>query len=187
MRSVEDMIRQALGLDRDDGLRPIWKILDEAGADPYSVDWIRSFGTDIIGAWSECPRADWLVLVAVHVGVDRDRVLGAVESCLEQARRVSFKSSQTAREALVMAQEWRVGSEPLERLASLLWRCVEEAVEAEPSYADALALARRFRIVDPLDEAYHGAQRRLADVVRVHIPHEMVEVAYTDQDRGPYR
>ncbi len=187
MSSVEDLIRRALGLDRDEGLRPVWKLLEEGGADPYAVDWIRRYDKDIVGAWSQCPRADWLVAVAVHLGVDRDRTFDAVEACLDEAARALGPGSKTAAEALAIARKWHVGRASLERLVSVIWRCIEEATEAAPGYHQATTLARRYRVVGPFDDAYHMAQQRLADRIRERLPLELVESAYLGRESGPYR
>jgi hypothetical protein len=39
-----------------------------------AVGWMSAYGSDHLRAWEECPRGDWLVLMAAALGADEQKV-----------------------------------------------------------------------------------------------------------------
>lgn len=180
-------MRRFLGLERKNRQPPLWRLLEETKRFPYAADWARGYGTDVIGVWSECPRSDWLVLLAVKVGVDNERVVTAINSCIEEASRISALVPPVGREALDALDDWVAGNTPIEHAVDLMLRCIEQAIEDQPDVREAWKIARRFNLVDRYEESYHLAHRRFANLIREHLPSEYFESAYHGLEHGPYR
>ncbi len=170
MISLEDILRRVLGLERRSKVRPLWKLIEDTRKFPYAADWARGYGTDVIGAWSECPRSDWLVLLAVKLGVEEERVVTAMSSCIEEASKSSPRVPVSAQKALQTVDAWLAGEASIELALDHMLRCIEEAIEDQPDVIEAWKLARRFHLVDRYEEVYHLSHRRFAELVREQIP-----------------
>lgn len=61
------------------------EILERLGLDPDFVAWASS-RTHLGQVWEECPRGDWLLGLAIRVGVSRKLVVAAAADCAQMAQ-----------------------------------------------------------------------------------------------------
>jgi hypothetical protein len=69
-------------------MRPllVMDLLDGVGDDTHQVawrGWSRPFGMDVAGAWAQCPRGSWLLMMASALGVEPSAITCASVTLLE--------------------------------------------------------------------------------------------------------
>jgi hypothetical protein len=71
--------------------------------------WLDSYGADVQGAWSVCPKAEWLLSMALAVGIERRLVVHAAHDLASAAIAKRADAGSSARRALELALEWTEG------------------------------------------------------------------------------
>ncbi|MBC7173406.1 MAG: hypothetical protein H5U40_13285, partial [Polyangiaceae bacterium] len=78
------------------------------GADPEAVAWARAHGRDWERAWAECPRGDWLLMVAARMKSDPAAIVRAASACARLA--LPYLPNDEERDAaelsLTQAEDW---------------------------------------------------------------------------------
>src|SRR3972149_5439200 len=95
--------------------RLISDLLDSVGACKKAVDWAgkRRVGA---AAWRACPRADWMLWIAVRLGVDRRRVTLAACACARTVLRHVPSGEQRPRIAIETAERWARGEATIQEV-----------------------------------------------------------------------
>jgi len=83
--------------------------LERLGLDEELLDWADTHGDDLAEAWASCPRGDWLLRIALRVGVDRRLVVRAAALCVSPTLRLLPSNEQRPALALTAAQRWCEG------------------------------------------------------------------------------
>lgn len=73
-------------------------------------------GRTVAEAWSECRRADWLLLAAVRLGVDHRPIVMAACACARMALRYVPAGDDRPRVGIETAEAWCRGAATLERV-----------------------------------------------------------------------
>ncbi len=69
-------------------MREIWRALTEEVDSvplPGLTDWARGERLEVVGLWMKCPRADWLIAIALAAEVERPRIAAAAIACARRA------------------------------------------------------------------------------------------------------
>lgn len=109
--------------------------LAQEGAQRDVVEGLRKIGSDWKTLWTDCPRGDWLLGIAVRLGVDRHALVRASIGCARTA--VDLFEGPEARAVLDVADRWTRG----------------EATDADVASAKRDLDAASKRIVDPSVDA----------------------------------
>ncbi len=72
-------------------------------------NWLEPFGEDLAAAWRACPRADWLVHLALQLGVGRTTVVHAVSELVSMAVAARRVPDLRVNRALVTTLKWLSG------------------------------------------------------------------------------
>ncbi|MBS2017322.1 MAG: hypothetical protein JST00_30845 [Deltaproteobacteria bacterium] len=119
--------------------RDPFAFLAQEGAQQDVVEGLRSIGSDWETLWKKAPRGDWLLGIAVRLGVDRTSLVRAAIGCARTA--VDLFDGPEARALLDVAERWARGEATSDEVA-----CAKQSLEAaaarvnDPS-ADAAAQA----------------------------------------------
>lgn len=73
------------------------------------AEWASGFGDNLERAWNECPRGDWLIGLAMALGVPVRHLLPAVAGLVSQAVHRVPETEPRPAEALRMAERWVQG------------------------------------------------------------------------------
>jgi len=170
---------------------PGWHVLHRLGVADNFVFWAQREGKDLAGVWDSCPRADWLVSLAVRAGVDRRAVVEAVEDCVHRMP----GDGEHKRAALVAAEQWLEQLCDTRELCQPLGAAIDEALDTDPALRRArlarhAAVGRRFpeeRI--NADMAERNLLMGLAARIRRRIAFDDVRRAIWGEETGdtPYR
>ncbi|MCB9592462.1 MAG: hypothetical protein H6719_07000 [Sandaracinaceae bacterium] len=71
--------------------------------------WLRPFDEDLATAWRSCPRADWLVHIALQLGVGRTTVVHATAELVSAAVASRRVPDLRVNRALVITLKWLSG------------------------------------------------------------------------------
>lgn len=170
------------------------------GAPVDFVHWAAPFGDDWAGIWAECPRADWLLDLAVRTNIDRAALVRAACACARLS--LGFLDAElhdAASACLAQAELWAARRGPtaplratVEALAALEDRCPDDAARAalrsavaagavstQPERATevgALTIEAARFMAGPCgqDAAVAYTEQKSADAVRKHIPRQLI-------------
>ena len=178
--------------------RRAWQVLLHRRASAELVGWMRRRRVSFREAWTTCPRGDWSLELAAHLGVDRSLLCVALEDCQEYLVQHDILIERASREMLrsktrgwldhrVATTEWctsvkRWMSGAADQLpevrssrgrveASHAWGSVSEMHEASLDY----------------DRAYFSAHQRFASIVRRRISADVIEATVLGSAGHPYR
>jgi hypothetical protein len=176
----------------------------DAIADPYLKQWAEQFGPDFDDferLWQDCPRADWMIALAMNLDVPTGLVVEAVADCKELAVKNSGQR-ELADEAVKAVKAWALAKCPAATVCRALHQCIDTVIEAHPAYRRVQQNVRDSRPVladlvfpfpgtrqghdsalDAAESLHESVQRRFVDVIRQRIPYDMV----FGPDSGPYR
>jgi hypothetical protein len=171
-------------------------LLEQLDVEPAFVEWARGRGS-LLEAFERAPRGDWLIQLAMRVGIDRRRIVAAAVEGVRlllrdfSDRRIEGALARTerwARGQASAAECWAAGfaaataagdaagkplADALMAAARIAFACDDEATDwyyAERAYAaEALWLAAQSR---PGTEAV--AHELAAGVIRARIPFESI-------------
>jgi hypothetical protein len=73
------------------------------------VEWARAYGDDLERAWSECPRADYLMALAGACDAPEEPVVRLVASCAREALRFVPRKEARSTKAVLHAEGYRRG------------------------------------------------------------------------------
>jgi len=99
--------------------------LEGEGAHHDIVQWATPFAEDFERAWSECPRADWLLAIAARLGFERPALVRAAAACARTAHADLASPDPTTLNALELCESWargETGAEECRRVAAELER-----------------------------------------------------------------
>ncbi len=111
--------------------------------DEAAVRWAAHWGSDVFGAWHECERADWLVGIAIGLGVDRQTVAGAAVAATRAAVDPTWDGAREVLRACDALE--RCGFE-LDRTRGAFSRVPEGVAPWLRTMAEACAGARDMRV-----------------------------------------
>ena len=128
-------------------MAPLSTMLEEwvgDGADPQVRDaivWARLFGNDVERAWRECPRGDYLLLIAGACGSEASGVAELVRELAGETLPEAAASLRTAKSALRVTDQRTFGrmSERIDAMARAIDRAVDRQESESASLATALA------------------------------------------------
>lgn len=128
--------------------------------------WLDTYGRDVDRAWAECRRADWLLKIAMALGVDRRLVVAAAcDAAMLAVRRTEQTDLRPAR-CVATALKWARGeSGPADAWASAFAasQSAEELAREQPLASEAaLAAAMAGFACDPKADDHWYAQRAYA-------------------------
>jgi len=151
--------------------------LRDHGACDESIEWAR--GRRVDGrAWRACRRADWLLWIAVRVGVDRRAIVLAACACARTSLRFVPKSERRPLVAIQTAERWARGRATIEEV-----RAADAAVYTAYAYAGYDAADAAAYVADAAAYAADASAARgrtmssMAVVVRKWIPWKIVNAA----------
>ena len=100
---------------------PGWRVLHHLGLRGQFYIWSQRTDEDLERIWTDCPRADWLVELAVLSGVDRRAVAEAITDCVEQLPESSSRRAVSEAARRWVARELTVAQllEPLVKAGRL--------------------------------------------------------------------
>lgn len=128
--------------------------------------WLDTYDRDLDRAWGECRRADWLLRIAIALGVDRRLIVGAACDAAALAVRRTEQADLRAVRCLATANEWARGqSGPAEAWAAAFaaWQSAEELAHDQPLASEAaFASAMAGFACDPRADDHWYAQRAYA-------------------------
>jgi hypothetical protein len=177
-------------------MQAIWHWLEREGASGDVVDWARPYDGDFDRLWSECPRGDWLLALAVRIDVERRLLVRAACSCarLALAHLPEDEDGQRLAGALEAAAAWSAGAleadacTPHKQVASQALEAARDAAAGAAGVAvlsaldaiwqaeaavNAAAFAAQASVLGAGDcammEALHFTQRKSAQLVRAAI------------------
>lgn len=179
----------------------VWVRLRAMGADRYLVGWSRGYASDLSRAWSECPRADWLVDVIVRAGIEHALVLRAVREVGDRAVADVPELAAAVRGLGEIAERWAAGRHDADDLVAATAaisgavadhgtaRAVADRREGSSTMApDELKMAAVHARLLADHEAHLAEHARLADGVRLHVSFAAIERALGSRKvESPYR
>jgi len=135
---------------------------------PDLARWLHAAEGDLSLAWRTCPRPDWLIQIALSLGVDRSLVVhAALEVAVDAVARHRIADLRPRR-ALMTALGWIDGRAP----GTETWAHgfaaneVAEALEGPARHAAHAAACVAFACDDQADEAYYAHRAYAALAVR---------------------
>jgi hypothetical protein len=134
---------------------PLWQWLEQEGAHHDVCAWARPYDADWSKAWTECPRGDWLLGLAVRRGVERAAIVRAACACAELGLDYVPDDESGPRRAIELARRWAAGEDDAGTRAELAAE-LEATVDAAPDPAVAaagLAALAALRSIEAPDEA----------------------------------
>jgi len=142
--------------------------------------------------WADCPRGDWLLWIAAHIGVDRKRVVRAACDCARLSLKYVPKGEKRPLRCIQVTEQWCQGKAPIESViearraayAAYAYAAAADAADAA-AYADASAASAASAAAAAADAAYAAAysaaraRMRLAcaKAVRKRIPWSVIRAA----------
>jgi len=171
-------------------------LLKRLGACEKAVTWYE--GRDSAQAWAECGRGDWMLWVADKLNVDCKLIVAATCDCVEPSLVHVPDNEGGPRNAIETGRAWVRGDATLEdvrkavdatfdaraaaRAARAAARTAYAARAAALAVADAAlaaahAAARTAYVADATDVARADSLRRSAEIVRSHVPWEVIHEA----------
>lgn len=111
--------------------------------DEAAVRWAAHWGDDLLGAWGECERADWLVGIAIGIGVDRATV---ARSAVAATRAAVDPAWDGARAVLAACDALERSGYELDSAQAALARVPPGVVPWLRTIAEACAGARDMRV-----------------------------------------
>jgi hypothetical protein len=175
-----------------------------------AVEWMAD--RTLQAAWGQCPRGDWLLWAADHLGVDRSLLVLAACDCAETALKFVHAGDERPRRAVETARRWAAGEATLEEVkaaasaadaAAVAYAAARASVAAayaadaaarasaaaayaaDASAHAAYAAARASAAAAAhasAHAAYAAALRQMADLVRARIPWAVVEPLLTSKE-----
>ena len=109
--------------------------LRSLGACCESLEWIGD--RDLVTAWTECPRGDWLLWLAAKVGIDRRRLVMTACATAREAMQFVPAGEDRPRIAIETAEAWCRGEATIEQVREAR----RNAADAYAAYAAATAAA----------------------------------------------
>ncbi len=177
---------------------PLPRVLRGLGLCPIAQHWARGRKADE-DAWVACPHPDWLLTIAVRIGVDRRLLVAALCDCAETALPHLPAGETRPAEAIRVARQWTQGEASTsevraaaDRAAPALDGGTASGAAARAAYATATFAARAGSPGDKLHleivtsclvsahasgggiDAVEAAKQRLAEIVRRHLPWEVI-------------
>ena len=134
---------------------PLWQWLEQEGAHHDVCTWARPYGEDWAKAWTECPRGDWLLGLAVRRGVERIAIVRAACACAELGFEYLPDDETLPLRAIALARAWAAGEDDATARAELAI-ALEATVDSAPDPAVAaagLAALAALRSIEAPDEA----------------------------------
>ena len=165
--------------------------LESHGAQRDVLDGLREIARDWRTLWASCPRGDWLLGIAVKVGIDHPRLLLASIDCAEialdhlegDARTKATAVITAAREGRPVADALRAFeavkiADPASEAAARAILSVAAGVTEPDVLVTAASSAAEAEIMSTidcgLDLAMRWAHGTMADRVRVRIPWDVI-------------
>lgn len=147
------------------------EILERLGMEPDLVQWARSQRAELPRLWAGCPRGDWLLGLAIGVGIDRRAVVRAAADCVRMAQRALPPEEHRAVRAIHEAERWVRGEATgPECMAAAFAACTDGSEEDPVAEAIRAAAALAFGCDADADDAYYASTAYAADAVR-HAAH----------------
>lgn len=138
-------------------------------------EWLAS-KKDMRRAWRACPRADWLLWLAVRASVDRKIVVMTACAVARTALRFVPAGEDRPRLAIETTEAWCRGEATIGQVRAAALR-IPASAAADASAASAAAAAAAYAAAAAADAARTQAQREHADIVRSMISWDAVEAA----------
>ena len=170
------------------------ELLKRLSACREATEWYN--GRDSKAAWAECERGDWMLWIAVRLGVDRKLIVLATCDCAETALKHIPSGEERTRIALETARAWTRGEATIEQVRAAADAAADAAAYAAAAdtaayaAADAAAYSAAAAAAAAADAAYAYAAaaaaaayarreslRNSAELVRKQIPWEVVAKA----------
>ena len=111
-----------------------------------AVTWVRKHGYGLAAAWEACERADWMLWLAAHVGVDLRLIVRVGCACARTALPFVPADEPAPRIAIETAERWTRGEATREEVRAAGYAagaCNADYAEAAAAAADAAALAAK--------------------------------------------
>jgi len=99
-----------------------------------ALNWVDKNVLDFDAAWKTCPRGDWLLWLAAHVGADRKTIVLAACDCAETALVHIPEGEDRPRLAIETARRWCRGETTIDDVLA-----ASDAAYAAAAYAAARA------------------------------------------------
>jgi hypothetical protein len=167
--------------------------LERHGAQRDVLDGLRAYATDWSTLWATCPRGDWLLGIAVRLGIDHAQLVRAAIACARTAEPYAF--GDDGARVLDLAERWTRGQSAASEVSAAASRLSDSAARSPSPAAEAslrAAVAVGLGVVDRdvlvsapaaaaeativatmdcgLEMAMGWAHRTCADAVREAIP-----------------
>lgn len=164
------------------------------GASNDLVVWAQPFEADFARLWSDCPRGDWLLALAVRLSADRQPLVLAATRCArcslvsvtedeerpgaaldvaEAWARGQADSARVAEQRALLAAALAAADDPGSGAAVIAASAALEAIEQPEAAVNAAAFAVQAAVLDAGDcallEALRFAQYETAECVRATI------------------
>ena len=81
------------------------EVLEQSGADEELLAWVDQ-GWDVRALWRTCPRADWLLRLALVARIDRRSIVGAALRCVVHSVRSQTVVDNSAQQAINQVRRW---------------------------------------------------------------------------------
>jgi hypothetical protein len=132
--------------------------------------WLDTHGRDVARAFEECRRADWLLRIAMTLGVDRRLIVLAAADCAGLAVKRTRQLDLRPARAVLAATKWATGEcGPADAWAAgfgASHAAEEIAADAPLASEAALAAAAAAFACDPrADDSYYAQRAYAADAV----------------------
>jgi hypothetical protein len=98
-------------------MEPVAQWLRARGASNELVEWAQPFAADFARLWSECPRGDWLLALAVRLAADRRALVLAATRCARCSLLSLTEDEARPEAALDVAEAWARGQADPARIA----------------------------------------------------------------------
>ena len=87
-------------------MNTLQRMLRRLGACNDAVEWLKDYNNPVV-AWLHCPRGDWLLWLAAHLGVDREALVRGACACARLV--LKYTEDERPRLAIQMAEQWAGG------------------------------------------------------------------------------
>jgi hypothetical protein len=159
----------------------------KANLDGELASWLDGFGPDLAGAWRGCPRASWLLSMALAVDVDRKLVVHAAADLAGASLPAELSRDSRPQHALRTALAWLEGRAS----SSEAWASGFAAMEAADREVRDTKLAAAMRAAacvafacDDRADATFYAHRAYASKAAEHAAELLADPAAADQVRA---
>jgi len=154
-----------------------------------ACEWVG--GKSLSEAWETCERGDWMLWLAVAVGVDRKKVVLAACECARLSLRYIPEGETRPLKAIQVAEAWVNGEASLEEVeqagdaayavsvsaAYAAFAVVDVAGDASYAAASASSASSAYAASYASDSAWKSTMKQCADIVRKRILVEDIEEA----------